>query len=1152
LTDPAQDPTGAGPESLAGEEEEAGTSATDPADPLDALLAQLADAPEQEVDSSPPRRLEPGSRVARYEVVRELGRGGFGVVYEARDVELGRHVALKALRPDRLGRRGKRGEKQRALRLSLLQQEAEMVAKLQHPNIVTLYDLVLHEGLPYLVLELLSGETLHAALARGPVPPGEALEIGVQIARGLTHAHAAGVIHRDLKPSNVFRTHDGLVKLLDLGLARGLAGAALLPRAGTPGFMAPEQWRGAEDERSDIYGAGLLLHALLGGKLPHAFSGTGSLPRSEMEATKRKSSQEPQGPLPPLEIPRSAPPELASLIQRSVSADPAHRPQSARALLDELLAFQRASPLSPLLDNSLAGPAPATPISPTQRRSVRVGLIILILFMLSLLPWLATRHSSQPLQDGLRSVHPSATVPMEAETFRDTGPLLSARDDASVLLLRNGLVLVAGGEDESGASTAAELFDPVAQNGLGAFRLTGPLSVARHGATATLLGDGRALIAGGEGHNGTLDALELFEPSGNRGRGAFWTGPILHTARSGHCAVALGDGRVLLAGGEKDGKPLGDAELFDPRMASPDGERGTLLAPVAMTTTRSHPSCALLPDGRALIAGGVTSSGAVLASAELFDPDAGEGRGAFVLTGNLATGRAFAAPILLEDGRIFLAGGIGAGRDPTRGPGIAASLRALQSVERFEPLANAGKGGFVPAPPLLSPRRAGAAIALPSGAVLFAGGTGDNDNRLASAELYAPDAATPARATVNLSTPRGSPAAALLADGRVLIAGGDQRPGRPISSAELFFPRASGRPATSVSAGPMHTARAFANTLRFPDGSVLIAGGRAGSALDSIERFDLKANAFTEVGKLHVARTSAAAVSLHDGAILIAGGIDAAGAPVSSAELITLQPGQIKSAQTASLATPRAFAGAVLLPDGRALIAGGAGSESDGTVLASAELFDPQSHTRGYRGAFLPTGAMGTARTEPLISLLPDGRVLIAGGLSQNGLALASAEIFDPLAEHGRGAFVPTGAMAQGRTRAAVALLPTGKVLIAGGLGEAALASAELFDPLADNGRGAFLPTGGLAVSRSRAGIAILPDGNALIIGGTDSDNGALASTEQFEPQAEDGVGSFAPAAGLSIGRELPLCARLPGGGVLIAGGRNNGVLASAEIWKRE
>ena len=104
----------------------------------------------------------------------------------------------------------------------------------------------------------------------------------------------------------------------------------------------------------------------------------------------------------------------------------------------------------------------------------------------------------------------------------------------------------------------------------------------------------------------------------------------------------------------------------------------------------------------------------------------------------------------------------------------------------------------------------------------------------------------------------------------------------------------------------------------------------------------------------------------------------------------------------------------------------------------------------------------------------------------------------------------------------------------------------------ADGGRGAFQPTGGLAVARQRAGIARLANGALLVVGGADSDGGALASSELFELQTDDGIGAFAPAAGLSIGRELPLCARLPGGGVLVAGGRNNGVLGSAEIWKPE
>ncbi len=127
--------------------------------------------------------------------------------------------------------------------------------------------------------------------------------------------------------------------------------------------------------------------------------------------------------------------------------------------------------------------------------------------------------------------------------------MLWARMGAASLLLNNGLVLIAGGADESGPLATAELFDPAAQAGAGTFRTTAALASARQGATATLLGDGRALLAGGEGPAGSVAALELYEPSGNHGKGAFWSGPLLKTARSGHCAVALGDGRVLLAGG---------------------------------------------------------------------------------------------------------------------------------------------------------------------------------------------------------------------------------------------------------------------------------------------------------------------------------------------------------------------------------------------------------------------------------------------------------------------------------------------------------------------------------------------------------------------------------------------------------------------------
>jgi hypothetical protein len=713
--------------------------------------------------------------------------------------------------------------------------------------------------------------------------------------------------------------------------------------------------------------------------------------------------------------------------------------------------------------------------------------------------------------------------------------------------LRTGAVLVAGGADETGPLAHAELFEPNADAGTSAFRGTAPLANARQGATATLLGDGRALIVGGEGRGGSVAPLELYDPSGNAGHGAFWSGPLLHTARSGHCAVRLTDGRVLLIGGEHDGKPLADAELFDPRAAAADGALGVLLGPFPLSAARTHPSCALLPDGRVLVAGGLSSSGALLASAEIFDPDAGQA-GAFVTTGALATARAFASMVRLDDGRLFVAGGLGYEGETKQGTG--ASAHALNSVEQFDPLANSGRGAFSPAAALLTARSAAATVELANGSVLFAGGIGDNDNRLAAAELYNPDATPAARPTANLSTPRGNAAATLLADGRAFIAGGDQRTGRAVASAELFTPRGISRTAIAASTSPLREARAFASALRMGDGSVLIAGGRAGTTLASIERFDPRTHEFALAGHLQGPRTGASAALLGSGEALVAGGLDVSGAPVASAEILSLQNGAVRTQLASPLIAARAFAALARLPDGRILIVGGSGSE--GSALSSAELFDPSAKSEGRRGRFSATAPMSSPRSEPMISLLPDGRVLVAGGLALNGSPLATAEIFDPTGNGGRGLFRATGSMAQGRSRAAIALLPNGRVLVGGGLGQAALASAELFDPQADNGLGAFVPTGGLTSARQRAGVQRLASGLVLLVGGADAEGGALASAELFDPQGEEGIGSFSPSAGLSIGREIPLCAQLPDGRVLVAGGRNNGVLASAEIWSPE
>ncbi len=174
---------------------------------MSALLAELVRCPP---GAGWDRPVFPGEEIGRFEIIREIGRGGFGVVYQARDRELQREVAFKAVRPSGVD----------PLHEARLLGEAEAAARLSHPNIVHLYDVGRCDRGPYLVLELLRGARLGDRLAAGPLPAREAVRIAVEASRGLAHAHALGVIHRDVSPGNVFLCEDGQVKVLDFGLAQ--------------------------------------------------------------------------------------------------------------------------------------------------------------------------------------------------------------------------------------------------------------------------------------------------------------------------------------------------------------------------------------------------------------------------------------------------------------------------------------------------------------------------------------------------------------------------------------------------------------------------------------------------------------------------------------------------------------------------------------------------------------------------------------------------------------------------------------------------------------------------------------------------------------------------------------------------------------------
>jgi Tol biopolymer transport system component len=222
--------------------------------------------------------LAAGTKLGPYQVVSPLGAGGMGEVYRARDERLKRDVAIKVL-PATFS--------QDADRLKRFEQEAQAAGALNHPNITAVYDFGSHDGSPYIVTELLEGETLRSRLGPGALSPRKAIDYAVQIAKGLAAAHEKGIVHRDLKPENVFLTKDGRVKILDFGLAKlkpegsdggqtdvGTVSGGTQPGVvlGTMGYMSPEQVRGKPaDKRSDLFSFGTILYEMLAGQ--RAFRG---------------------------------------------------------------------------------------------------------------------------------------------------------------------------------------------------------------------------------------------------------------------------------------------------------------------------------------------------------------------------------------------------------------------------------------------------------------------------------------------------------------------------------------------------------------------------------------------------------------------------------------------------------------------------------------------------------------------------------------------------------------------------------------------------------------------------------------------------------------------------------------------------------------
>ena len=273
--------------------------------------------------------LIPGTKVGPFEILSRIGAGGMGEVYRAKDARLGREVAIKVLPSYFCRDLG---------RLRRFEQEARAAGALNHPNILTVYDVGTHEGAPYLVTELLEGSTLREQLRASPLPSRKGTECAIQIAQGLAAAHDKGIVHRDLKPENIFVCRDGRTKILDFGLAKLTApeaedatvtGLELKDETGvgvvlgTAGYMSPEQVRGEKaDDRSDIFSFGVVLYEMLSGQ--RAFAGQSAADRASAILKEDPPDLRSTG--------RSISPGLERIVRHCLEKDPAQRFQSARDL----------------------------------------------------------------------------------------------------------------------------------------------------------------------------------------------------------------------------------------------------------------------------------------------------------------------------------------------------------------------------------------------------------------------------------------------------------------------------------------------------------------------------------------------------------------------------------------------------------------------------------------------------------------------------------------------------------------------------------------------------------------------------------------------------------------------------------------------------
>lgn len=702
-----------------------------------------------------------------------------------------------------------------------------------------------------------------------------------------------------------------------------------------------------------------------------------------------------------------------------------------------------------------------------------------------------------------------------------TGTLSVAREGHTATLLQNGKVLVAGGRSGATIFNSAELYDPTTGTWIAAPNFTTP----RFGHSAVLLRNGQVLLIGGQG-SGFLDSAELYDPSDNSWKPALSS--KLNVARVRATATLLGTGRVLITGGQNASGYLRASELYDPATR-------VWTSVASLTDVRAEHSATLLNDGRLLITGGFNGT-ASLKSAELFDPNTNRWR----RTGDLLTPRRQHTATRLADGTVLVVAG-------------ANGTVALSSTEIYAPAQSA----WIAVGALTLGRRAHTATLLPNGRVIVVGGIEPGGKTLDTAESY--DLVKRAWATATQGPPatgqafvladgRSEHTATLLPNGKLLFAGGLSTGNTALKTSE-FYEYALGkwtltRNATSNATTQMSNERSKHTATLLPTGKVIVVGGlitaaQTQQALSSAELYDPTTGLWTATGTLSGPRFDHTATLLPNGRLLVVGGrnnqtvLDSAELydPVTGTWTKTPVPGVARYAHTATL-----------LKTGQVLIAGGLGN--NGSVLSSAQLYDPSN---GATGSWSNTKDLPRARFEHSATLLADGTVFVFGGGAPDNQLQNTAVVFTPPATWTTRSFNSSPFYRMGHT---ATLLPNNRILIAGGQGGKTPSDLLGVPPEAEvynHSIGVFETNLPLTGGRIDHTATLLPNGKVLLAGGRI--RGAVGSNACPNPPAAPTALLFDPAVPLGSSTSVvpianPLQMRnghtatlLPNGLILLAGG---------------